>query len=74
MTTHKIFEYRGEFFDACACHCHRVDETWKHILPCCDLTYKRYINENGKLDETLLDTAIHENYGWRKKNNQSKAV
>jgi len=34
----------------CRCDCHRNDLNVMHCMPCCALTYRKYIHANGKID------------------------
>lgn len=48
--------YPGLNFCACECHVYGMDVA--HIMPCCALTYEKYIYTNGTLDmAALLDAA-----------------
>lgn len=38
-----------EFYEAnkiCECECHKTNEIVMHMLPCCGLTYQKYIDNN----------------------------
>jgi len=38
----------------CICKCHKEGEDIKHIMPCCSLTNKKYIDKNDILDLNQL--------------------
>ena len=44
----------------CTCMCHRIElkGNVKHCLPCCDLCYEVYIDDNGNIDNKLYDIAV----------------
>jgi len=56
MTKHK------KFGRVCMCDCHKDGSQLHHFMPCCSLTYKKYINADGTLDEERL-LALYEKYG-----------
>lgn len=39
---------------ACVCKCHIKGITVKHIISCCEFTYKPFINQDGSIDQKLL--------------------
>jgi len=34
----------------CDCHCHQEGAMVMHCVPCCGLTYEKYIKSNGEID------------------------
>lgn len=36
--------------EICECECHMKGKAIKHIYPCCQLAYRKYISKNGKID------------------------
>jgi len=44
--------------EVCMCPCHCID--LKHCVPCCSLTYNKYINKDGSLNETMYESAVIE--------------
>jgi hypothetical protein len=43
--------------ELCKCGCHIKGVVMMHCMPCCDLTYEKYINTDGSLDEDALHKA-----------------
>lgn len=39
----------------CMCVCHQIDVI--HIQPCCNLTYVKYIDDDGKIDWEIYNKA-----------------
>lgn len=46
--------------DVCRCCCHEKGVRVSHIMPCCDLTYVKYINEDGSIDREAINKALNE--------------
>jgi hypothetical protein len=70
MSHKRTFTWLKEPIEACLCRCHS-DPTWRHIVPCCGVTYKQYIIDE-KINYEMLDKALEETYNWRKENNALK--
>ena len=34
----------------CRCRCHTKGSSVRHMKPCCDYTYEKYIDEDGSID------------------------
>jgi hypothetical protein len=41
---------KTKYTEICECECHREDKQIIHIMPCCSLTYCKYITKDGKID------------------------
>jgi len=50
----------------CTCDCHKKGNAVMHFAACCDLTYEKYINEDGSIDEEsyeiLVDRVIYDKF------------
>lgn len=44
----------------CSCECHIKGNNTMHCFPCCDLTYFKYINEDGTIDYDKLNKLRNE--------------
>ena len=44
--------------DICECACHRKNESILHCVPCCQMTYAKYINDDGSFDWVEVGKAI----------------
>ena len=42
----------------CTCRCHTKGLIVRHIAPCCQFTYQKYINEDGSIDNEILGKLI----------------
>jgi len=51
-----------KFGRVCMCDCHKDGSGVMHVVGCCRLTYRKYINEDGTLDEDRL-LALYQKYG-----------
>ncbi|BAU40067.1 hypothetical protein [Ralstonia phage RSP15] len=60
--TNSTLLYRGIEVEVCNCNCHIKGEIIKHILPCCDLCYKKYLNEDKSLDKEAMADALESYY------------
>lgn len=49
----RIAVYKGIRIEFCQDGCHQVEEICRHLVPCCDLTYKQYV-ENGEFNFNLF--------------------
>jgi len=46
----------------CTCACHREGMSVMHIIPCCDLTYQKYLDKDGDLIKEKLEKLLDK--GW----------
>lgn len=44
--------------EICKCPCHVKGSAIMHMFPCCDFTYKKYLNEDGSFDQVAYDEAM----------------
>ncbi len=48
--------------EICTCECHKKGFSVLHMTSCCDLTYEKYINEDGSIDmETYNNKMVYVN-------------
>lgn len=44
----------------CKCPCHRKHMMMLHMFPCCKLSYKKYLNDDGSFDQVAYDALTRE--------------
>ena len=44
--------------EICTCECHIKGVTMMHIQPCCEHTYKQYINKDRTIDYEIYNKLI----------------
>lgn len=44
----------------CTCMCHQDGFQTMHIMPCCEFTYEKYINQDGSIDNERYNKLINE--------------
>ena len=44
--------------EICECECHKKGQTIMHFMACCELTYEKYLNEDGSLDNNEYALAL----------------
>lgn len=57
MSETRTFVRDGVEVQACACQCHHEGLSVMHCVPCCNLTYDKYIVD-GKVDYDKLEIAL----------------
>ena len=45
----KFDKYNFTISSVCHCECHKPGVVIRHCMPCCDLTYKTYLDKDSKL-------------------------
>ena len=52
----------AEYVPHCTCECHKKDVTAMHFMACCYLTYEKYLDNDGTVDNELYDKLRMEHY------------
>lgn len=42
----------------CSCECHKQCEMVRHMLPCCQFTYVKYISSDGIIDTKKYEDLV----------------
>ena len=60
----RTFERDGVRLSCCGCDCHKKQYAGaiRHIAPCCSLTYRTYLEDDGSFDNQLLEQALNDTY------------
>jgi hypothetical protein len=53
---------REMLYPRCTCDCHQDGVKVRHCQPCCDVTYEKFIDKDGKVDLIRFNNILRERY------------
>jgi hypothetical protein len=65
---------REMLYPRCTCDCHQDGVKVRHCEPCCEVTYEKFIDKDGKVDLIRFNNKLKESReSYRKEENYNEA-